>query len=284
VGTVRTLKPGDRGYRPPPPPTPTQRPPEQTLPEPVYTGPSKEDFEKAIESVRPAITAALGGDNSRVTRHIMIFWSHLLSNDALKLTTPQSYAGAVLSAAQLGLEVGPLNECSVQTRQRQVEDTWETVAVFSIDYPGWLDIIYRNTDVLTVKADAVRKQDQIEHESGDREFLRHTFDPSADRGEIVSWYAYARLKGAFIYEMISRKEVERIRDQYSRKKDRYTGELKELKGAWKDELEGMGEKTVLKRLTKWLRKRGKNDLQLANELDDNVRIGEVVDEETGEIT
>jgi len=282
MGTVRTLKPGDRGYRPPPAPRPVEQP--QPQPDTIEdTGPRKADFEKAIESLRPAIIAAMGGDNQRATRHIMIFWSHLLSNNSLKLTTPQSYAGAVLSAAQLGLEVGPLNECSIQTRQREVEGNWETVAVFSIDYPGWLDIIYRNTDVLTVKADAVRKQDNIEHESGDREFLRHSFDPSVDRGDIVSWYAYARLKGAFIYEMISRKEVERIRDQYSRKKDRYTGELKEIKGAWKDELEGMGEKTVLKRLTKWLRKRGKGDLQLANELDDNVRIGEVVDEITGEI-
>lgn len=284
MGTVRTIKPGEPGY----PKSwtgdrqqQTGTPATQRQEAPHELG----EFHAELRSSRMTIVSCFGGDEERASRHIRVFMAHLVDNPDLQKCTPASYAGAVISAAQLGLEVGPLDECFISPRNvnDRASGQWQTVAVFGIGYAGLMELLYRNPEVLTVKADAVRKHDTFEHGSGSDEFLRHSFDPSADRGEIVAFYAYAKLKGAFVYEVLSLSEVERIRDTYARKKDYKSGEPAELKGAWKEELEAMGEKTALKRLTKWLRKRGDQNMALVARLDGAVRSGETIDEETGEV-
>lgn len=281
MGTVRTIKQGESGY-------PAHRPqqqhgtPAQQRPQPVANELSA--FHAHLQKAGHTLTSIFG-DAERAKRHMRVFMNHLVDNPELQLCTPESYAGAVISAAQLGLEVGPLDECFISPRNVKDRATgqWHKVAVFGIGYTGLIELLYRNPEVLTIKADAVRKGDTFEHSSGSEEYLRHSFDPSSDRGEIASFYAYAKLKGAFVYEVLSLAEVERIRDTYARGSDYNTGQPKELKGAWKDELEAMGEKTALKRLTKWLRKRGDQNMALVAQLDGAVRSGEQVDENTGEV-
>lgn len=284
MGTQRIIKPGDPGYpkswgngsRQQTGTSASQRQEEQH---------ELGEFHAELRKIEGTIAACFAGDKERAIRHLKLFMNHLVDNPDLQKCTPASYAGAVISAAQLGLEVGPLDECFISPRnvKDRASGQWQTVAVFGIGYTGLMELLYRNPEVQVIKADAVRKNDTFDHSSGLEERLRHSFDPTADRGEIVAFYAYAKLKGAFVYEVLSLSEVERIRDTYARKKDYKSGEPAELKGAWKEELEAMGEKTALKRLTKWLRKLGDQNMALVARLDGAVRSGETIDDETGEV-
>lgn len=284
MGTQRIIKPGDPGY-----PKSWGNGSKQQTGTPASQRQEVQhelgEFHAELRKIEGTIAACLGSDMERAKRHLKLFMNHLVDNPDLQQCTPVSYAGAVVSAAQLGLEVGPLDECFISPRNMKDRATgqWQKVAVFGIGYTGLMELLYRNPEVQVIKADAVRKNDTFEHSSGSEEYLRHHFDPSVDRGEIVAFYAYAKLKGAFVYEVLSLAEVERIRDTYARSSDYRTGEPKELKGAWKEELEAMGEKTALKRLTKWLRKRGDQGMALMARLDGAVRSGETMDEETGEV-
>ena len=155
-----------------------------------------------------------------------------------------SLIGAVMQAAKLGLEPNTLGQCYLvpfwNSKRRQFE------AQFIVGYQGFIDLFYRSGKVVTVYAGAVYTKDKFDFKYGINETLEH--EPArVDRGdEITYFYAYAKMTGgAYRFVVLTKEEVDKARNQYSRAKD---------SGPWITNYEEMGCKTAIRRLQKWLPK------------------------------
>ena len=235
----------------------------------------KHEFEKALPKM---ITP------ERFTRMAM---TALTSNAKLQQCTPQSFIGACLTAAQLGLEPNtPLGQAYlIPYRNKSVME-----CQFQVGYKGLLDLAYRSGEFKTVMAQCVYENDVFEYEFGLEPKLIHK--PAArDRGALTYVYAVYKLNnGGYSFEVMS---VDDIINFAQAKSKSYNN------GPWQTDFEMMAKKTVLKRLLKYAPL--KTEQAAAVAADDTVFIADaekaadtgtplditpayvVVDEDTGEI-
>lgn len=155
----------------------------------------------------------------------------------------RSLLSAVMTCAQLGLEPdGVLGQAYLVPFKGKVQ--------FIPGYKGLISLAFNSGDVISLKAMAVRERDNFSYEYGLDEHLRHKV-ASGDRGEITDFYAYARLKGGgFVFEVMSRAEVEKVRDGSEGYKAFKAGFTKST--PWHDHFEQMGRKTLIRRLSNYL--------------------------------
>lgn len=163
------------------------------------------------------------------------------TNPKLGDCTPMSFIGAMLAAAQLGLEP------NTQLGQAYIipyynGKTNKTEAQFQIGYKGLLDLAYRSGEVEIVQAHVVYENDEFDCEFGLEPKLRHV--PAAgDRGAPVKVYAMFRTKnGGYGFDVCSMDEVRNHAKKYS-KAYNY--------GPWQTNFEEMAKKTVLKKVLKY---------------------------------
>ncbi len=163
------------------------------------------------------------------------------TNPKLGDCTPMSFIGAMLAAAQLGLEP------NTQLGQAYIipyynGKTNKTEAQFQIGYKGLLDLAYRSGEVEIVQAHVVYENDEFDCEFGLEPKLRHV--PAAgDRGAPVKVYAMFRTKnGGYGFDVCSIDEVRAHAKKYS-KAYNY--------GPWQTNFEEMAKKTVLKKVLKY---------------------------------
>lgn len=149
-----------------------------------------------------------------------------------------SIVGAVLQCAQYGLEPNALGQCYLIPYKDQCQ--------FQIGYKGLLDLARRSGQIQSVSACAVYKTDKLTIEKGLEEKLEHIPDLDADRNDpndIVVVYAVAKFKdGGHHFEFMTKKQVDAVRDQYSKAKN---------SGPWLTDYESMALKTVIKRAVKY---------------------------------
>lgn len=152
---------------------------------------------------------------------------------------PHSLVGAVMWAAQLNLEPGPLGLVYLIPYKREV--------TFVIGYRGYVELAYRSGQVRDVTAELVYDGDSFTVRKGTSPKIEHTeLGPAGDR-EVVAAYAVARLKtGGTVFRVIYEDEWERARK---------ASELgRQGKGPWADDRAAMIRKTALRRLEPWLPK------------------------------
>jgi len=186
---------------------------------------------------KPEIARALPGgvDFDRFER---IVRTEVRRVPALLDCDPHSFLAAVLWAAQLNLEPGPLQHVHLIPFKRQV--------TFVIGYRGYVELAYRSGQVKDIYAALVREGDGFRETLGTSPKLIH--EPQTD-GEIVAAYAVARLKtGGTVFQVIHEPEWERAR------KASQLGSAG--KGPWADDRDAMIRKTALRRLEPWLPKTG----------------------------
>lgn len=147
---------------------------------------------------------------------------------------PRSVIGAVVQAAQLGLEVGVMGQAYLVP--------YKQTAQLIVGYRGLLALARRSGELASFEARVVRRGDVFEFEYGTEARLRHKPSLDAD-GPVVAFYASARLKsGEHVYEVMTKAQVDAIKSR-----SRASGN-----GPWVTDYDEMGRKTVARRLLKWL--------------------------------
>ena len=210
------------------------------------------------------VAKALPGGLVDAERYVRIVQTELRKNPALMNCTPQSFLGAVMTAAQLGLEFGP-------TKQAYLVPFGKEIALI-IGYPGWLKLIENTATIQDVSARTVYADDQFAMEYGLDERLVHIPakdakgqpKPATERGEVTGYYCVIRrTNGGRTFAYMSKTEILAHRAKYAKKKDgKFTG-------PWADpmEFESMAWKTVFLKAKTWVPTSVET---LAQEVDNNV--------------
>ena len=190
-------------------------------------------MEKEIAKALPSVMTP-----ERFTRIVL---SAISANPKLGSCTPESFLGAMMTSAQLGLEVNtPLGQAYVLPYRNK--DTLE--AQFQLGYKGLIDLAYRSGEVEIIQAQIVYEKDEFEYEYGLEPKLKH-IPASSDRGEAVKVYAMFKTKsGGFGFDVMSMDDVKAHAAKYSKA---YSSSF----SPWKTNFEEMAKKTVLKRVLKY---------------------------------
>jgi len=174
-----------------------------------------------------------------------------------------SFLGAIMQCAALGLEPGgALGHCYLIPfdKKRKQGNQWvveRTDVQMIVGYRGMIDLARRSGQIVSLEARAVYARDQFEVELGLDSRMLHKPDWSAaDRGALTFVYAVAKLKdGGVQFEVMSRPEIERVRDESQGYKAAATTAAKydkPIDSPWAGHFEEMAKKTVIRRLFKYL--------------------------------
>lgn len=184
-----------------------------------------------IEQMKPEIARALPKhlNPDRVAR---IAVTVMRRTPKLAECTPESFLGALMTCAQLGLEPGPLGHAYLVPYGNEV--------TFIAGYRGLVDLSRRSGQVQSVSARVVRDGDEFDYEFGLEPKLKHK--PRADVDQPVTYaYAVVKLKdGGVDFDVMTKAEVDAIR-----KRSKASGS-----GPWVTDYPEMAKKTVLRRLLK----------------------------------
>ena len=195
----------------------------------AYITRMKSEIAKALPSVMTP---------ERFTR---IVTSAISTTPQLAQTTPQSFLGAMMTAAQLGLEPNtPLGQAYLLP----YKNNGRLECQFQLGYKGLIDLAYRSGQVTIIQAHEVRENDEFSYSFGLEPTLHHV-PARSDSGQVVCYYAMFRTKdGGFGFEVMSREDVEAHARKYSKS---YGGSF----SPWSTNFDEMAKKTVLKKCLKY---------------------------------
>jgi recombination protein RecT len=217
----------------------------------------KADLAELLTRMQPEIARAVP-KHVNPDRMVRIALTSLRMNPDLLKCTPASFLGGVMSAAQLGLEIGgPLALAYLIP--------FKTECTLVVSYRGMMNLARRSGMVQAIYAYDVREGDRFSYKLGLNPDIDHEPSGDAAREEkpITHVYAVAKLKdGEPIFTVLTRAQVERYR-QRSRAKD---------SGPWITDYAAMALKTAVRRLFTWLPQ--SSEMALASALDEAPELGQ----------
>ncbi|TAD89898.1 MAG: hypothetical protein EAZ99_07865 [Alphaproteobacteria bacterium] len=154
----------------------------------------------------------------------------------LRLCTRDSVLQAMLLLAALDLDPnGPLGQAYLipYARRGKVDGVWVDVAVecqVQIGYRGLLELASKVPGWQSISAEAVYEHDDFDFDNGSANFLRHRKKMTGDRGVIIGAYAIVHVNGGTTFRVLTRSELDSIRDQ----SETYTSAVRALEKAQKD--------------------------------------------------
>ena len=211
---------------------------------PVHTSESLAKQEKGPRSkmavVRDLITARkshIAGllpehmDPGRLARLAMLA---IRKTPKLLDCTPESLVGAVIQAAQLGLEPdGTLGQAYLVP--------YKTECTLQVGYRGMIELARRSGRVSKIAAHVVYKNDHFLCSYGLEEKLEHIPKLDGDRGEVLAVYAIATLlDGGHVFDVLAIEDVEKARQS------------SQSRNIWNSYWNEMAKKTAIRRLFKYL--------------------------------
>ena len=220
-------------------------------------------------------------------RFTRITLSALRANPKLADCSPASFLGAMMTAAQLGLEPNtPLGQAYLIPYWNNKTRTLE--CQFQLGYKGMIDLAYRSGEVTTIQAHVVYENDEFSYSFGLDPDLEHK-PAMRDRGEPIAVYGVFKTKdGGYGFEVMSMEDVRNHAQRYSKSYN---------SGPWQTNFEEMAKKTVLKRALKYAPMKSDFVRQLSAdetvktelsddmfEVPDAVPVDYEVDPDTGEVT
>lgn len=204
------------------------------------TADAKASMQSYIKQMQGEIKKALPAviTPERFTRIVL---SALSTNPKLQETTPQSFLGAMMTAAQLGMEPNtPLGQAYLIPYYNSKSRCNE--CQFQLGYKGLIDLAYRSGEVSIIQAKVVYENDEFTYSFGLEPVLKH-IPAASDRGSPTYVYAMFRTKeGGFGFDVMSMDAVRRFAQQYSKTF---------ASGPWQTNFEEMAKKTVLKKVLKY---------------------------------
>jgi recombination protein RecT len=200
----------------------------------------KKTMQTYIKSMEGEIKKALPSviTPERFTRMVL---SAISTNPKLGSCTPTSFLGAMMSAAQLGLEPNtPLGQAYILPYQNK----GVLEAQFQLGYKGLIDLAYRSGEVELVQAHIVYENDKFECEYGLDAKLTH-IPADSNRGNAIKVYAMFKTKsGGYGFEVMSMDDIREHAKKYSKA---YSSSF----SPWTTNFEEMAKKTVLKKCLKY---------------------------------
>lgn len=251
-------------------------------------GTEKKTMQSYIKAMEGEIKKALPSvmTPERFTRMVL---SAISATPKLGSCTPSSFLGAMMNAAQLGLEPNtPLGQAYIIPYMNK----GVLEAQFQIGYKGLIDLAYRSGEVEIVQAQIVYENDVFDCAFGLDSKLS-LVPAKGDRGAPISVYAMFKTKsGGFGFEIMTMEEIRRHAEKYSKS-------YSSSHSPWQTDFEDMAKKTVLKKCLKYAPLKSDfvraavQDETIKNEISDDmyevaatpieVEINEV-DTDTGEVT
>lgn len=194
----------------------------------------KRSIPALIEQLKPAIAQALPR-HINPERMARIALTAVRQNAALGACSPESFLGALLQAAQLGIEPNsPLGQCYLIP--------YGQTCTLVVGYRGMLDLARRSGMVKSIRAHVVREGDEFSYSYGLDPKLNHVPQPD-DTAPMTHVYAVARLnEGEPIFTVLTKAKVETFRARSRAAKS----------GPWVTDYEQMSLKTAVRRLFPWL--------------------------------
>jgi len=192
----------------------------------------KQTIGSMIQALRPEIGRALprGMDADRMARLALTV---LRQTPKLAECEPASFAGALLTAAALGLEPGVNGEAYLVPYKRECQ--------LIVGYQGYAKLFWQNPLARHLDAQAVYANDEFDYEYGLTPMLRHK-PARGERGDVIYYYAVATLStGGSAFVVLTPQEVRRLR-----------GGKTGTSGSIDDPMRWMERKTVLRQLIKTL--------------------------------
>lgn len=188
-----------------------------------------------LEKCRDQLAMALP-KHLDANRMIRIAMTSIQKTPKLLDCTQASLIGAVMQAAQLGLEPdGLLGQAYLVP--------YKTTATLIPGYKGLLKLARNSGEISTIYAHEVYAKDQFKFSYGLNECLEHTPTAEEDPGEVIAFYAVCKLKdGSHQFEVMWKRQVDTVRKRSRAAND----------GPWVTDFNEMGRKTVLRRLCKML--------------------------------
>lgn len=162
----------------------------------------------------------------------------------------ESLLGAVMQCAQLGLEPGTLGQCWIIPYGKE--------ATFILGYRGMAQLAWRSSMISSITARAVFEGDVFAYDFG-ADKLTHQPGGENDPKKLThAWAAVHTTNGGRLWDVMTRKEIEAIRERAASSKARSS--------PWTTDYAEMAKKTVLRRLFKLAPLTP--ELQTAMQLDD----------------
>lgn len=199
-------------------------------------------IEEYMKQMAPAMAQALPKhmDIDRLTRLAM---TTIRTTPALKDADVSSLLGAVMQAAQLGLEPGLMGHCYLLPFKNNKKGITEVQ--FIIGYKGMIDLARRSGHIQSIYAHAVHENDHFEYELGLEPKLQHKPTMSADKGAFIGAYAVAHFKdGGYQFEFMPKPEIEKRKGRSKAASSSYS--------PWATDYEEMAKKTVVRHMWKYL--------------------------------
>lgn len=176
---------------------------------------AKPTLVQVVQMMQPEIARALpkGMDADRVARIALT----VLRKDAQRTDsgprladcTAESFAGALLTSAALGLEPGLNGESHLVPHRNRKAGTVECTLI--IGYPGMAKLYYQHPQAKFLDAQAVYEHDTFDYAYGLDPFLIHK-PALGERGKVIAYYAVAVLKsGGKHFVVLSPEQVKLIR-------------------------------------------------------------------------
>jgi len=211
------------------------------------------DLREMIQSATSELAKALP-KHLTAERLARIALTSIRINPELMKCTPESFLGSLFVLAQLGLEpIGGRAYLLPFNNKRKVGNDWQTVKEVQaiIGYKGITELFYRHESSLVIDRHEVCKKDKFEYEYGTEAYLRHIPNKKI-RGEVVGYYAIAKLRGgASLFLYMAKEDCLNHAKKHSKTYDKKTGEFYSS-SPWAKDTDSMCKKTVLLQLAKTL--------------------------------
>ena len=195
-----------------------------------------------LRSKKALIEQALEGTALTPERLLSVTMTELRKNPQLRECTQESLFGALVQAAQLGLEPGSaLGHCYLVPYKNRKLGLVE--CQFQLGYKGMIDLARRSGQIVKLSSHCVFEKDSFAISYGLEDSLTHTpcFDGPA--GDVVGAYAVAHLVGGGVqWVFLPRHKIDAIRN----------GSKASANGPWVTHYEEMAQKTAARSLYKWL--------------------------------
>jgi recombination protein RecT len=151
---------------------------------------------KVVEGIRDVAGAYL-----KPERMLRIVTFALRKVPKLAQCDPQSFLGAVMTSAALGLEPNtPQGHAYLipYDKRGKLPGTgkWGVIGTecqFIIGYRGFIELAYRNPNIVKFIAKPIYQNDLFEHEEGSNSFLRYRATLT-NRGPLIGAFAYAKYR------------------------------------------------------------------------------------------
>lgn len=197
-----------------------------------------------LDSIQKQIAQAIPATMQRYLtpeRQIRLFWAEARRNPTLLKCDAETVASSIMTASQLGIEIGVQGQGWLVPYFASKKKTYE--AQFIIGYKGLIGLARRSGEVQSIETHIVYEKDEFELTLGIDTTLKHVPFLDGERGAPRLVYGVARFKdGGHHFEWMSLAEVEKIR---ARAKARDNG-------PWLTDYEQMVRKTLIRRMANYL--------------------------------